>query len=319
MQTTIDPPAHSTTSPAQRLRISTTAVRVSMRWLDVRKSLTPEQKNQAAETFNAEGDFLSARKKLLDTRHQAYKEVTAVRGKIVSYWRALTLPYPEPGIRLIKQSQVEAFNQQMLEFREDLATAVTKLDEHYGELKAAARRRLGALYNPADYPTSLAGLFSVEWDFPSVEPPDYLLQLSPAIYEQERARVAARFEEAVQLTEQAFIAEIAKLVSHLTERLSGTEDGQKKIFRDSAVENLTEFFERFRQLNVRSNPELEALVQQAQRIVEGHEAQALRDNDLIRQQVATDLSRVQAALDGMMVDVPRRRIIRSGGTNAPGH
>ena len=82
MPTTIDPAAHSTTSPAQRLRISTTAVRVSMRWLGVRKSLTPEQKNQAAETFNAEGDFLSARKKLLDTRHQAYKEVTAVRGKI---------------------------------------------------------------------------------------------------------------------------------------------------------------------------------------------------------------------------------------------
>jgi hypothetical protein len=294
-------------------------VRVSIRWLGVRKSLTPEQKNQAAETFHAEGDFLSARKKLLDTRHQAYKEVTAVRGKIVSYWRAVTLPYPEPGLRLIKQAQVEPFNQQMQEFRDDLAAAVTKLEDHYGELKTAARRRLGALYNPMDYPSSLDGLFSVEWDFPSVEPPDYLLQLSPAIYEQEKNRVAARFEEAVQLTEQAFITEIARLVSHLTERLTGSENGQKKIFRDSAVENLTDFFERFRKLNPRSNPELEALIQQAQAIVQGTEPQALRDNDLIRQQVVTDLSRVQAVLDGMMVDVPRRRIIRSGGNHAPGH
>jgi hypothetical protein len=318
------PTSHSATSPAERLRITTTAVRISLRWLGVRKTLTPEQKNQAAETFNAEGEFLSARKKLLDTRHSAYKGATAVRGKIVSFWRALTLPYPEPGIRLIKQAQVEPFNQQMLEFRDELQEAVSKLDNHYGELKMAARRRLGELYDPADYPSSLEGLFSVEWDFPSVEPPEYLLQLSPDIYEQERNRVAARFEEAVQLTEQAFIGELAKLVSHLTERLSGTENGQKKIFRDSAVQNMKEFFDRFRQLSIRSNPELDALVQQAQSIVAGQEPQALRDNDSLRQQVTTQLSRVQASLDGMMIDAPRRRIIRSapssnGASHETGH
>lgn len=159
---------------------------------------------------------------------------------------------------------------------------------------------------------------------PSVEPPDYLLQLSPEIYEQERKRVTARFEEAVNLAEQAFISEMAKLVSHLTERLSGTEIGQKKIFRDSAISNLMEFFDRFKQLNVRSNPELDMIVQEVERIVEGREPQALRDNDDLRQHVASQLSRVQATLDDMVIDAPRRRIIRSspssnGATNATGH
>ena len=55
----------------------------------------------------------------------------------------------------------------------------------------SAVERLGSLYNPDDYPPSLRGLFELSWDFPSVEPPDYLMQLSPAIYEQERARVAS--------------------------------------------------------------------------------------------------------------------------------
>ena len=45
------------------------------------------------------------------------------------------------------------------------------------------------------------------------------------------------------LAEQAFVSEFAKLVSHLAERLSGS-DGERKVFRDSAVTNLTEFFER---------------------------------------------------------------------------
>ena len=67
---------------------------------------------------------------------------------------------------------------------------------------------------------------------------------------------------------------MAKLVSHLTERLSGSEDSQRKVFRDSIVENLTEFFGRFRALNVRSNSQLDQLVADAQRVIRGVEPQA---------------------------------------------
>src|SRR5436309_16023295 len=94
-------------TPAQQLRLTTAAVRVSFTWMGVRKTLTPEQKSQAAESFGAEGEFLSAGKKLLDTRHSAYKDVTAVRGKVLAYWKALTLPYPESGIRLIRQFEID--------------------------------------------------------------------------------------------------------------------------------------------------------------------------------------------------------------------
>lgn len=307
------PPSAETTSTAaaERLRVTTAAVRISFCWLGVRKTLTPEQKSQAAESFGAEGEFLSARKKLLDTRHPAYKEVTAVRGQVLTYWKASTLPYPEPGIRLIRQDQVQAFNDRLVGYRDQLAAAVATLDNHYAELKRAAERRLGTLYNPMDYPPSLRGWFGLDWDFPSVEPPDYLMQLSPALYEQERARVTARFEEAVQLAEQTFLSELGKLVSHLTERLSGTADGDRKIFRNSAISNLTEFFDRFRQLNVRSNPQLDALVEQARQVVQGHAPQALRDNEGLRQHVTTQLAGVQSVIDGLMVDRPRRSIIRA--------
>lgn len=198
-----------------------------------------------------------------------------------------------------------------MELRTELHEAVARLDAHYAELKQTARQRLGRLYNPADYPPVLQGLFALDWEFPSVEPPDYLLQLSPALYEQERNRVTTRFEEAVQLAEQAFLSEFAKLVSHLSERLSTDESGTRKVFRDTAITNLLAFFDRFGQLNVRSNTELEALIEQAQQIVQGVEPQQLRDQDSLRQHVATQLSGVQALLDGLLVDQPRRRIIRS--------
>ena len=143
-----------------------------------------------------------------------------------------------------------------------------------------------------------------------MQPPDYLQQLNPELYQQECQRVQPRFDEAVRLAEEAFTAELAKLVSHLTERLSGSDDGRQKIFRDSAIENLTEFFGRFRELNVRSSEQLDQLVGQAQRVIRGVDPQDLRDNARLRQHVATEMSRVQSVLDGMLVDRPRRNILR---------
>jgi len=119
-----------------------------------------------------------------------------------------------------------------------------------------------------------------------------------------------RFDEAVQLAEQAFLEEISKLVEHASERLSGQTDGRPKVFRDTAITNLTEFFQRFRTLNVRSNEQLDALIDRAQQIVGGIKPQQLRDHTSLRQQVATQLAGVQSSLDGLLIDRPRRNILR---------
>jgi hypothetical protein len=314
MSTAIEAPssqrARQSGTPTQRLRATMAAVRLSTSWFGVRKTLSSEQRSQAADAFGAEGDFLSAGKKLLDTRHSAFKAVSAVKSRAAGYWRSLTLPFPEPGVRLIRQDGIDTFDAQMQEFRDELDESVATLDEHYAELRDAARQRLGSLYNPADYPRSLEGLFRIEWDYPSVEPPDYLRQLNPELYQQECQRVAGRFDEAVQLAEQAFIEELHRLVTHLTERLAGESDGKPKVFRDSAVSNLSDFFGRFRQLNVRSNEQLDQLVAQCQQVVRGVEPQTLRDNQSLRQSVAGQLGHVQDVLDGLLVDRPRRNILR---------
>lgn len=304
------PQSSGATDAAARLRTTMSAARLSFTWLGVRKSLTRQQKEQAADSFGAEGDFLSAGKKLIDTQHAKFKAVTAVRTRASNYWKGLSLPYPETGVRLIRQDAIDEFARRMESFRSELEEAVVELDEHYEELTAAARQRLGSLYSAADYPASLQGMFAIDWDFPSVEPPEYLRRLNPALYEQECDRVRHRFDEAVQLAEAAFLDEFSQLVSHLCERLSGERDGRQKVFRNSAVDNLSGFFERFRSLSVGTNAELDRVVDQAQQIVGGVRPQSLRDNGELRQRVATQLSGVQATLDGLLVDRPRRNILR---------
>lgn len=88
------------------------------------------------------------------------------------------------------------------------------------------------------------------------------------------------------------------------------------------MENLTEFFARFRKLNVHSSEQLDQLVEQSQRILRGVEPQTLRDNSNVRQDVAVQLSAVQSVIDGLMVDRPRRNILRrpaEGGRDATRH
>jgi hypothetical protein len=306
------PITQTTPNAAQRLRTTMAAVRLAFTWLGVRKTLAPEQRTTAARAFHADRELLSASKLILDTKNPAYRAVAAVRSEASSYWRTVTLPFPEAGIRLLPQNSLGLFETTMQAYRERLQESAQEFAAQYDTMKSEAERRLGTLFNASDYPTTLDGLFDLEVTYPAIEPPAYLVSLHPDVYQQEQARVRERFESAVELAEQAFATELQRLTAHLAERLTGLHDGQPKVFRDSAVENLREFFDRFRRLNIRSSPELDMLVEEAQQVITGIEPQQLRDSVRLRQMVARDFEQIQASIGEMCVDRPRRNILRRG-------
>lgn len=310
MTTAFEDPVVATANPGNQLRTTMAAMRIAWTWFGTRKTLSSEQKAQAADTFHAEGKYLSAGKKLIDTGDVNFRAVTSVRTRANAFFKGSSLPYPEPGIRLVPQGSLDGINERMQSYRDELVDAVEALDLRFGELKFEARDRLGDLFNDDDYPATLRGLFEINWDFPSVEPPDYLRRLNPQLYQQECDRVKTRFAEAVQMAEIAFTEELNKMVEHLAERLTGGEDGTPKVFRDSAVENLTEFFDRFTRLNIGSSEELDQVVERARRVIDGVAPQSLRDNDSLRSRISSQLAAVQSSLDGLMVDRPRRNILR---------
>jgi hypothetical protein len=256
-------------SAANRLRTTMAAVKLAFTWLGVRKTLAPEQRTTAARAFHADRELLSASKLILDLKHPAYRAVAAVRSEASGYWRTVTLPFPEAGIRLLPQNSLGMFATTMQTYRERLQEAARELAGQYDTMKSEAERRLGTLFNASDYPQTLDGLFDLEVTYPAIEPPAYPVSLHPEVYQQEQARVRERFESAVELAEQAITTELQRLTAHLPERLTGLHDGQPKVFRDSAVENLREFFERFQRINIRSSLELDMLVEEAQQVITG--------------------------------------------------
>src|SRR5882762_2722486 len=94
------------TNPAQRLRRIAAAVRVHFTWWGVHRTLTAQQKEEVGLSYDADSRFITAGKKLVDVRHEAFRRLTSLRTRIVNYWRGLTLPYVDPGVRLIRQAEV---------------------------------------------------------------------------------------------------------------------------------------------------------------------------------------------------------------------
>ena len=184
------------------------AVRLAFTWLGVRKTLAPEQRTTAARAFHADRELHSASKLILDTKNPAYRAVAAVRSEASSYWRPVTMPFPEAGVRLLPQNSLGQFASTMGTCRERLQEAARELASQYDTMKSEAQRRLGTLFNQADYPPTLDGLFDMEWSMVPIEPLQYLVALNPEVLQQEQARVRERFESAVELAEQGFATEL---------------------------------------------------------------------------------------------------------------
>ena len=295
----------ATVPPAQRLRITTVPSRVRFAWLGVEKALAPELRDRAARGLDADPASLAASKKLIDTRHPAFRAVTAVRGRIIADWRRLTLPFPEPGIRLLRLEDVEAFDFLMAARSGELHDATAGLEAQFDDLKADAARRLGKLFDPADYPDSLLGCFSVRWDFPNPDPPANLAWLAPGEHQLEVFRIEARYEQAVRMAERALLDDFVRSVGNLTDQLAGLDrDGRPRPFREAAVADLHEFLDRYRRLDLHSDDQLDEMVALVRQTMEGVTPRRLRALGQLRRTVAARLSVIRASLDAIGGDRP---------------
>ncbi|MEN9667038.1 MAG: hypothetical protein RLZZ326_3401 [Planctomycetota bacterium] len=134
------PATQTERSAANRLRSTMAAVRLAFTWLGVRKTLAPEQRTTAARAFQADRELLSATKLILDTKHPSFRIVSHVRSEASGYWRTETLPFPEPGVRLLPQNKLAGFDARMSQFRQELLGAARELSGQYEQITSGTSR-----------------------------------------------------------------------------------------------------------------------------------------------------------------------------------
>lgn len=281
-------------SPAERLRAATTPCRLKITWPAGPKTRSPRRMPVTDDRPVGPAGTLT------DSKHEAYRTLTALRRELISFWRTWSLPFPDPPVRLITRDGLADITATVTLYGEKLASAVGDLDEHYSASKREAAQRLG----PEDYwqgdPVSLADRFEFALQSAPVGPQGELARLCPSFYEHEELRVLKMYRLAANMADAQFSDELARRVGHLVGRLTGTDlFGRPKVFQDKAVHDLEGFCNRYRRLRPSSDPVLDDLVGQTENALKTVSPKYLRDTEKVRTQFATRLRQVQSLLEAV--------------------
>ena len=298
---------------ARKARENTVACRLKRGSFTVNRKFTGDQVAKVADSFNAKSEVVSANKKLIDSKHPKVKAVTVVLAKAYRLWKnVFTTPYPDAGIRLLKRDRMEEFESDMRECQAELEVAKTELDEAYAEVIAKAEVDLQDLFNRSEYPASLSAAYSIEWEYPSVEPPNWMKEVHPEAYAAQVRIINARFEDAVTQTETLFAEEFAKVVEHLAERLGKDEEtGEFHSIQTSNIDNVKKFIEKFREMNFGGNTSMAELIDQAEKLIDGKTTKSLKKNNEERLSMQESFEKLRDEMDGKIVAVTREISLES--------
>jgi hypothetical protein len=263
----------------------------------------PQASEEIAQRHGAQADAGRYHKVLLP------KEALAEIHKIVSEARQehyfMTLPWDDNGYRVLPAAAYMEHTEKMRTLSNRFTPAVEALAQQFGQLVEEAKRRLGGLFRPGDYPApdELRSKFSFETKvMPLPDAGDFRVALGDEEKERIKRQITAAVAASLQVASRELWQRLYEAVSHLAERLQAykvTEQGVEHPFRDSVVTNLVKLVEVLPKLNVTGDPELERLAAQvrASLLVDPQE---LRKSESVRTETANAATAVAKRMAAYM-------------------
>lgn len=174
---------------------------------------------------------------------------------------------------------------------------------------------LGPLYDDNDYPEAedLAKAFGFDWQWMALGIPD---DLPEALKREQQEKMEKKFSEAAEEIAVALRASFQELIAHATEKLTPSDDGKPKVFRDSMIENIQAFIDVFAARNIMNDAELAELVNRAQDVLIGIDVKKVRKDEAMRTTVKQGFDEIKAKLDTLVETRKSRRFDFSDDTAA---
>jgi len=293
-------------APGARLRSGTIGCQLAFAGIGVRRSIEEAIKEQVAQSLDTHAEDLVASYKLFAKADLT--DVTSTKGALKAFWMSYTLPYIEPGVRLLPHAQLQQFQLGMTPLMGNFATAVAELQGEMPQIKARRKEALGELYDETDYPDDVREHFSVSVSYPTLEPPGYLMKLDPALYQQEAARVKAQMTQAASLAETVFTAEMLKIVKNLRTSIANTAAGKQKCFKDSSANHvfkvLADFQTKMAPFGIASDGPLSQCLVELKALVGNHNPsslpEALRNEEQFRTKAVEQFGKMEGSLTKML-------------------
>jgi hypothetical protein len=273
--------------------------------------------NNDAESAGDDDEFgdgvdrsmISVSKKLIDCPE--YKAIKKLDDRFKIYIRSRCTPgLIRNGVFLLAVKLVDEVDKKTGEYRAKRKELIEAYGEVYGQRVKESLERLGPEGNPADYPPweITRGAFGAQVQYITWGAPTVLGNVNQAIFEREQRKVAAQFENLLEMGRRDLRNIMADLVNNLAERLATEPGEEKKVFAKSTVDKFQDFLAVFDARNLSDDGELSALVQRCRGLLEGVDAKLLRKDDIVRKQVSDGLAQVKEVLGQLVIEEPGRVI-----------
>lgn len=252
-------------------------------------------------------DFLRGRKLLLAPDSTAI--IKQHIGKARNYLRKISLPFPIKGCVLVPKKLIPEIQEHLKEIEWHYNSAVEDFLYWYPQTVKDAKESLGELFDECDYPTQEAvkNKFRFQWRYITIGP-SVSRVLPPSIYKEEVKKFQELMEQARSEAITALREEFVDLVTNIADKLQNHDDGRPRRLRDAAVENLKQFLDNFSSRNIFEDAQLAELVEQCREIITNTNANAIRGNTQVREEVHLQMEKILAGIDASLEDLPRRRL-----------
>lgn len=224
------------------------------------------------------------------------EKITKLAGEIREWHGRQTLPWSDTGTRLLPMSNFFDYKQQLGVYEAEFQSRINTFIYEYPNIILGMAFKLGKLFDRSEYPETdkIAHKFNLKYTImPVPETKDFRVDIAEDIRNEMQQEYQKAYEGRVEAAMSDAWSRLHTTLEHMVDRLSGDD---KKIFRNSLVDNALELTNLLTKLNVTKDPKLEQARQALEKSLVGVSADDLRDSQGARSVV---LSKVNAIMEMM--------------------
>lgn len=222
--------------------------------------------------------------------------ITKLANEIRDWHGRQTLPWSDTGTRLLPMTNFFDYKQQLGVYEAEFKSRINTFIQQYPNIIQSMVYKLGNLFDRSEYPDAdkIESKFNLRYTImPVPETKDFRVDIADDIREKMQKEYQKAYEGRVETAMSDAWSRLHNTLEHMVDRLSGDD---KKIFRNSLVDNALELTNLLTRLNVTKDPKLEQARQALEQSLVGVTADDLRVSQGARQEI---LSRVNEIMESI--------------------
>ena len=235
-------------------------------------------------TNGADSGAASVNKNLLS----GCDELTAVRkfganARNIHY--SMTMPWSDVGLRLLPTAMYAKYHQTMTELQDEFERLGGVFMNAYGWEYSQAQARLGALWRADDYPSveSIASKFGFRLNYmPLPDAGDFRIDVGTDAVDQMKTHYEEFYSTQVKRAMNDVWRRVYDSLTKMSERLDYGDHEERKIFRDTLVDNVLDMVDLLDVCNVTGDSQMAAMRLNLEDALRGVTPDALREDAFLR-------------------------------------